>query len=126
MSHYDVKFGEAVVMTVELEAAANRLAEALNDAASYGFQTEGLKASVEECDRGAGVLKLVPDEDPSDDDVYYALRAPDAQAWIRGHEEPDDVRALILTERAHPKYDGGRSGVLDDAEEYLGEMLTEE
>ena len=121
MLHYDVKFGDVVVMTVELEAAANRLVEALDDAASYGFQTEGLKASVQECDRGPGVVEEAP-EDPSDDDIYYALNADDAKAWIRDHEDTDDVESLMLVERSHPRFAGGRSGVLDDAESHLEEL----
>ncbi len=124
--HYDVKFGTAIVMTVTDPEDANALSATLQRVAnSSGFQTEGLNASVEECDRGSGIPAEAP-EDPSDDEVYYKLNAGDAGAWIRDHEDPDDVRALILTERAHPRYDGGRSGVLDDAEEYLGELLTEE
>ena len=121
MLHYDVKFGDVVVMTVELEAAANRLVEALDDAASYGFQTEGLKSHVEETDRGPGIVEEAP-EDPSDDEVYYALNADDAKAWIREHEDTDDVESLMLVERSHPRFGGGRSGVLDDAESWLEEL----
>lgn len=124
MSHYDVKFAGAVVMTVDDIHVATSLAEALNEAALSGFQTEGLKASVEETDRGPGIVEEAP-EDLSDDEIYYALNAGDASIVIRSHEDADDVRSMILTERAHPRYDGGRSGVLDDAEEYLGELLTD-
>ncbi len=118
---YDVTFGKTVVMTVTEIHAATRLAEALNDATQYGFQTEGLSSHVEEVERG----QVLPDpEEVTDDDVYYQLNSGDASAFIRGHENVDDVRSFIITERSHPRYDGGRSGVLDDAEEYLGELLT--
>lgn len=125
MSHYDVKFGETVVMTVDDADAAADLASALVVASAHGFQTEGLKASVEECDRGSGVAIEAP-EDPSDDEVYYALNADEAKAWIRDHEDTDDVESLMLVERSHPRFAGGRSGVLDDAESYLEELADEE
>jgi hypothetical protein len=119
--HYDVKFGNTVVMTVDNIDSATNLAAALGEAAVDGFQVEGLSASVEECDRGSGVAIEAP-EDPSDDEVYYALNADDAKAWIRQHEDTDDVESLMLVERSHPRFDGGRSGVLDDAEAYLEEL----
>lgn len=119
--HYDVKFGGAVVMTVNDIHAATALATALDEAALSGFQTEGLSSHVEECDRGSGIPEEAP-EDPSDNDIYYALNADDAKAWIRDHEDTDDVESLMLVERSHPRFDGGRSGVLDDAEAYLEEL----
>ena len=121
--HYDVKFGETVVMTVTDVDAAARLAEALDDATQYGFQTEGLRSHVVETDRGP---EVAPEGEgaPSDDEVYYGLNADAANAFIRNHEDLEDVKALLLVERAHPRYDGGRSSVIDDAEEYLGELLT--
>jgi len=119
--HYDVKFGDAVVMTVHDLDSATNLEAALNEAAVDGFQVEGLKASVEETDRGPGLVAEDP-EDPSDDEVYYALNADDAKAWIRDHEDTDDVESLMLVERSHPRFAGGRSGVLDDAESHLEEL----
>lgn len=121
MSHYDVKFGGTVVMTVDDIHVATTLAEALDEAAVSGFQTEGLKSHVEETDRGPGIVEEAP-EDPSDDDIYYALNADEAKAWIREHEDTDDVESLMLVERSHPRFAGGRSGVLDDGEAYLEEL----
>ncbi len=62
--HYDVKFGTAIVMTVTDPEDANALSATLQRVAnSSGFQTEGLNASVEECDRGSGIPAEAP-EDP--------------------------------------------------------------
>ena len=124
--HYDVKFGKAVIMTVTDVHAAADLASALTAAAESGFQTEGLKSSVVECDRGDGILKSAPpvekDEEPEDE--YYALNAKEAKEHIRENSDPDILREDIQREKDHPRFDGGRKGVIDDAEEYLGELTS--
>ncbi len=124
--HYDVKFGQSVVMTLTDVDAAAGLATALDEAAEHGFQTEGLRSHVVECDRGDGELKSAPpvekDEEPEDE--YYALNAEEAKEHIRENSDPDILREDIQREKDHPRFDGGRKGVIDDAEEYLGELTS--
>jgi len=127
--HYDVKFGQAVVMTLTDVDAAAALGMALDEAAEHGFQTEGLRSHVVETDRGDGELKSSPPvekdaEPPEEEDEYYSLNADEAKAHIRENSDPDILREDIQREKDHPRFDGGRIGVIDDAEEYLGELTS--
>ncbi len=123
--HYDVYFGDACVMTVTDVHVAADLAAALNVASESGFQTEGLKSHVVESDRGDGVLKeKVPAAKEEPEDEYYALNAKEAKEHIRENNDPDILREDIQREKDHPRFDGGRSSVIDDAEEYLGELTS--
>ncbi len=127
--HYDVKFGQSVVMTLTDVDAAATLGLALDEAAEHGFQTEGLRSHVVECDRGDGELKSSPPvekdaEPPEEEDEYYALNADEAKEHIRENSDPDILREDIQREKDHPRYAGGRKGVIDDAEEYLGELTS--
>jgi len=124
--HYDVKFGKAVIMTVTDVHAAADLAGALTAASEFGFQTEGLESHVVETDRGDGELKSAPpvekEEEPEDE--YYALNAKEAKEHIRENQDVDILKEDIQREKDHPRFEGGRSSVVDDAEEYLGELTS--
>ncbi len=126
--HYDVYFGDACVMTVTDIHVAADLAAALAVASSSGFQTEGLKSHVVESDRGDGVLKestpVEKEEPEEEEDEYYALNAKEAKEHIRENSDPDILREDIQREKDHPRFEGGRSSVVDDAEEYLGELTS--
>lgn len=115
--HYDVKFGQSVVMTLTDVDAAAALGLALNEAAEHGFQTEGMRSHVVECDRSAT-------EKPVEIDEYFALNAEDAMSHIRENSDIDTLKEDIQREKDHPRFKGGRIGVIDDAEEYLGELTS--
>ena len=118
--HYDVKFGGTVVMTVTDPDDANSLAAELQRVSlSSGFQTEDINSDVVETDRGSEM-----EETGAEEGGYYDFNSDEALEYIRSHEDPEDVRRIILLERSHSRYDGGRTGVIDKAEEYLGELIA--
>lgn len=59
-------------------------------------------------------------------DGLYNNPVPWARERILGLASADEVRAIHALERAHPEYDGGRSGVLNALEERLGELRVDD
>lgn len=63
---------------------------------------------------------------PSGDFDLHELNAKEAKKAIAAVTDPDDLDRLHAYERQHPKWTGGRVGVLDDIEERKGELTTPE
>ena len=97
-----------VLVTVANEESANRLVKLLGEIDLY--QCEGLIAFYREVDRG-------PTEEPEPD--YYGLNSDDVIAQIRLSDDVEELYGIHAVERAHPRFTGGRKGVMEAVEERL-------
>jgi len=100
-----------VLVTLDDEGAARRLVKALNDEAPHFFQGEGLMAFQREVQRGP------PDPEPEPD--YYDLNGDDVEAMVRTSDDVEELVSVRNIEEAHPRFPGGRKGVLKAIEERL-------
>lgn len=68
--------------------------------------------------------------DPVEDDdtlaqMVHASTVEENARIIRGVTDPAELDLLHIAEQAHPRYPGGRFGVLDAIEERRGELAIE-
>ena len=116
---YDVKQSNRVLITLVNEGDAKDMVELLND--GYGeFQGPEDAWVVEPTERDG---KPAP---AKGEEKQWAMSVGEVQELLEGEDNEDVVRSIWATETRNPKYDGGRKGVLDAAEERLGELVAEE
>ena len=98
-----------VLVTAANEESANRLVKLLGEIDLW--QCEGLIAFYREVDRG-------PKEEPEPE--YYGLNADDVIAQIRLSDDVEELAEIHGVERVHPRFPGGRTGVMKAISERLG------
>lgn len=114
---YDVKDGHAIVITVVHEDDARKVVELLKSIEV--FQGPSAHYRVEAVDRESGPAA-------GSEEAVWEMTVKELSATIEAEEDANVVRALLATEKRNPSYTpDGRSGVVDAAEERLGEIGTQ-
>ncbi len=119
---YDVKLGTHVLVTTTDEGAAHRIAEAFDADRDSLFQCEGLDLEVVETDRDAEPDEPAAPAITAEQAAIHHLSVPDVQDAIAAADEVDTVRHIRDAEELNPRSQGPRSGIIDSAEERIGEL----
>ena len=124
---WNVKLWDRVLVSVTDKVTAEGLVALLNNGTLHGVPGEAVAYEAARAPRTpADTVAEVEVQAPPNALVEAMLtaRVADAKAMIAAQDDVAVLDMLHAAERAHPKYEAGRSKVLDAIEERRGELAV--